>query len=287
MSLSSEEQNRLSWNAATKAHNSHKGDQAQFLKDGGSTLFPEELDLLGDIEGKTLAHLQCNAGQDTLSLAKLGAVVTGVDISDEAISFAKALSEGSGIPGRFLKAEVLTWLGSTDERFDIVFASYGALCWVRDLDAWAAGVQQILKPGGRVVVIEFHPMLWLFEEDGSLGNYPVSTHGTPLIWEDGIGDYVAASEGALHNRDTHDEGVKDFANPHACHEFIWSESDIIGAVARSGLILDDVRDYPYSNGCKILGNMILKEGNRWHLPEDKPEMAIMLAFAAHKAGGKA
>src|SRR5262249_18500319 len=76
------EANRLSWNAATDANNSHKQDQAEFFRAGGSTLYPEEVELLGDVRGKTLVHLQCNAGQDTLSLARLGAVVTGVDISD-------------------------------------------------------------------------------------------------------------------------------------------------------------------------------------------------------------
>ena len=80
------ETNRLAWNAATQAHNSHKGDQARYLREGGSTLFPEEVELLGGLAGKSLVHLQCNAGQDTLSLAKLGATVTGVDISDEAIA---------------------------------------------------------------------------------------------------------------------------------------------------------------------------------------------------------
>ena len=84
------EQNRLAWNEATRAHNSHKGDQAAFLRGGGSTLFPEEIELLGDLRDRPLVHLQCNAGQDTLSIAsRLGARVTGVDISDEAIDFAR------------------------------------------------------------------------------------------------------------------------------------------------------------------------------------------------------
>ena len=92
------EQNRLSWNAVAGAHESHRGDLAGFLRSGGSTLFPEELELLGPLEGKTLAHLQCNAGGDSLSLALRGAEVTGVDFSDEAILRARALSEEAGIP---------------------------------------------------------------------------------------------------------------------------------------------------------------------------------------------
>ena len=91
------ERNRLSWNAATRAHNSHKANQAAFLREGGSTLRAEELDLLGKIAGKRLVHLLCNSGQDSLSLAAMGAHVTGVDISDVAIDFARKLSADSGI----------------------------------------------------------------------------------------------------------------------------------------------------------------------------------------------
>src|SRR3972149_12175089 len=91
------EANRLSWNEATKAHNSHKVDQAAFFHAGGNKLFPEETELLGDVSGKSVLHLQCNAGQDTLSIKQLGAEkVTGVDISDEAIYFARRLSKDSG-----------------------------------------------------------------------------------------------------------------------------------------------------------------------------------------------
>src|ERR687889_2614531 len=95
------EQNRLSWNAVVGAHDSHRGDLAGFLCEGGSTLFPEERALLGDLDGKTLAHLQCNSGGDSLSLVLLGATVTGVDISDEAIASACELSAKTGIPALF------------------------------------------------------------------------------------------------------------------------------------------------------------------------------------------
>jgi 2-polyprenyl-3-methyl-5-hydroxy-6-metoxy-1,4-benzoquinol methylase len=96
------EANRQSWNAATQAHNSHKRDQATFLRNGGSTLRDEELALLGDIAGKTLLHLQCNSGQDSLSLAARQAEVTGVDISDEAISQAVRSRVTPGLPPSFV-----------------------------------------------------------------------------------------------------------------------------------------------------------------------------------------
>src|SRR3712207_2641501 len=110
------EQNRLSWNAVVGAHDSHRGDLAGFLREGGSTLFPEERTLLGDLDGKMLAHLQCNSGGDSLSLALLGASVTGVDISDEAISSARRLSMSSGIPADFVRADIYDWLTRSEER---------------------------------------------------------------------------------------------------------------------------------------------------------------------------
>src|SRR6185436_20831619 len=99
------EENRQSWNAATDAHNSHKADQAAFFRGGGSTLYPDELELLGDLHGKSLVHLQCNAGQDTLSLARLGATVTGVDISDTAIAFAQQLSADNSITAKYISRD--------------------------------------------------------------------------------------------------------------------------------------------------------------------------------------
>src|SRR5215467_11974926 len=115
------EENRLTWNEATVAHNSHKGDQAAFFRQGGTTLHLEELELLGDLEGRSVVHLQCNSGQDTLSLARLGAHVTGVDISDTAINFARQLSHDSGIPAVFERMDIYDWLEQTKhstQRFD-------------------------------------------------------------------------------------------------------------------------------------------------------------------------
>src|SRR6478609_5857077 len=129
--LDAHETNRRSWNAVTIAHNSHKKDQATFFRKGGGTLFPDEVELLGELSGKNLLHLQCNCGQDTLSLAQLGAKVTGVDISDDAIAFARQLSADSGIPAMFERADVFEWLASAEpDQFDLVFSSYGVLGWL-------------------------------------------------------------------------------------------------------------------------------------------------------------
>src|SRR5690349_8269459 len=124
------EVNRRSWNAATRAHNSHKGAQARFFREGGSTLRPEELRLLGEVADLRIVHLLCNSGQDTLSIARLGADVTGVDISDEAIAFATRLAAEAGIAARFARADVYDWLeeaAGREECFDIAYSSYGVV----------------------------------------------------------------------------------------------------------------------------------------------------------------
>src|SRR5918997_1753243 len=90
------DQNRVSWNAVVGAHDSHRGDLSRFLRKGGSTLFHVERELLGELEGRSLVHLQCNSGGDSISLARLGATVTGVDLSDEAVSSARDLAEETG-----------------------------------------------------------------------------------------------------------------------------------------------------------------------------------------------
>ena len=277
------EENRLAWNAATQAHNSHKGDQAKFFRDGGSTLFPEELELLGDIAGRSLLHLQCNAGQDTLSLAQLGATVTGVDISDEAIAFARRLAVESGIPATFHRADIYDWLADAaarDERFDIVFSSYGFIIWLSDLAAWAAGIAAVLRPGGRLVLVEFHPVLWLFEQDWTL-KYPYSTGGEPLTFAEGIGDYVAASQGGL-TPWAYEEGVRDFKNPHRSHEFAWGLGEVITALLNAGLTLETLREYPYANGCKTCSGMRELPGRRMVPPEGIPTLPLMYGVAACK-----
>ncbi len=277
------EVNRQSWNAATAAHNSHKADQAGFLRGGGSTLFPEEVELLGDVDAKRLLHLQCNAGQDTLSIAQLGAIVTGVDISDEAVTFAKALSAESGISADFHRDDVYDWLNAArkrGERFDIVFCSYGAICWLSDLNLWAVGLSELLEPGGRFVTVDFHPVSMMFNERLEL-TYPYFGEGKPLTWNEGVGDYVARSGEAL-APSGFTKGVSEFKNPHPVHEFQWHIGAILTALLRSGLRIAQFREYPYSNGAKLYDNMIERSGRRTFPPDDVPSMPLMFGIVATK-----
>lgn len=281
------EENRLSWNAATEAHNSHKGDQAAFFRNGGSTLYAEESELLGDVRGRAVLHLQCNAGQDTLSLARLGAVVTGVDISDTAIAFATQLSQDSGIPATFQRADVYDYLAAAARegtRFDVVFCSYGALCWLSDLALWARGVAGVLAHGGRFVAVEFHPVIGMFDEHLER-HYPYFGDGRALTWQEGVSDYVAYSGETL-ALDSYAEGVTAFINPHPVHEFQWGIGDVVTALLNAGLTITTLKEYSYSNGWKPFESMVERPGRRMALPDDVPNMPLMYAVAARYDSGK-
>lgn len=276
------EQNRLSWNEATRAHNSHKADQAKFLCEGGTTLNPEEIGLLGDVRGKTVLHLQCNAGQDTLSIAQLGATVTGVDISDEAINFARDLSTASGIPATFHRADVYEWLedaAGRNELWDVVFCSYGAIIWLGDLNLWAKGIAAVLEPGGRFVTVEFHPVEMMFESDYS-HRYPYSTHGASLTWDDGIGDYVNEYGTSITPSGWLD-GVQDFENPHRAHEFAWGLGETVTALLEAGLALESLTEYDYSP-MKLFGEMKQLDDHRWTVKDGVPPFPLMYSLTAQK-----
>jgi SAM-dependent methyltransferase len=277
------EQNRLSWNAVVGAHDSHRGDLAGFLREGGSTLFPEERALLGDINGKTLVHLQCNSGGDSLSLALLGTTVTGVDISDEAISSACSLSSETGIPASFVCADVYDWLEKAareERRFDVVFSSYGIICWLPDLEAWARGIAAVLRRGGRFVLVDFHPVAEMFDEQWNRAHaYP--SGGEPRLIEEGIGDYVGESEGGL-TPAGFVEGVRDFENPHRCHLFRWGLGEVVTALAGAGLRISALEEYPYSNGERPFARMRELPGQRMVPPEDVPAVPLMYGLSAEK-----
>jgi SAM-dependent methyltransferase len=226
-------------------------------------------------------HLQCNAGQDTLSLAQLGAEVTGVDISDEAIAFASRLSAESGVNATFVRADVYDWLeetARTDERFDVAFSSYGAICWLSDLDTWAQGIAAVLKRGGRLILVDYHPFAGMLNEQRQFA-YPYSTSGRATTWDDGVSDYVAfTGETATGYR----QGIVDFVNPHRDHQWFWGLGEIVNAILGAGLRLETLNEYPWSNGWKMFHDMRQLPGRRWALPEGVPIMPLMYGIVARK-----
>ncbi|MBK8978934.1 MAG: class I SAM-dependent methyltransferase [Planctomycetes bacterium] len=276
--------NRRSWNAVTPAHQAHKQDQAGFLRGGGSTLFPEELELLGDVAGLDVVHLQCNCGQDSLSIAARGARVVGVDLADAAIDEARALSAASGIPARFERSEVVAWLAATARggapRFDVAFASYGALPWIPDLTAWVRGAAGVLRPGGRLAILEFHPFAWCVSATGEVVEPYFDDR--PIEEPDGVRDYVGAAGDGLAPMGFR-AADPDFHNPEPAVCFQWTVAGLLQAICDAGLRLTTIREWAHANGCPILGERMRKAGRRFYRAAGVPELPLMLGVVAERA----
>lgn len=156
--------NRENWNKRTETHfKSDFYDVANFIL-GGNSLKSIESELLGDIQGKSILHLQCHFGQDSISLARLGANVTAVDLSDKAIEAGIQLAADCGESVNFICCDIYDLPKHLDEQFDFVFTTYGTIGWLPDLDRWAQVVSRFLKKGGSFVFAEFHPVVWMFDD---------------------------------------------------------------------------------------------------------------------------
>lgn len=158
--------NRARWDESVAIHAASEGyNLAGFLR-GEKSLTPVELEELGDVRGKTLLHLQCHFGMDTLNWARLGATVTGLDFSLPAIERARQLATEIGMEdARFVHANVYDAASILDETFDIVYTAIGALCWLPDVRAWAKVVSRLLRPGGTFYIYEGHPVLWSIDDE--------------------------------------------------------------------------------------------------------------------------
>jgi len=156
--------NKNSWNAKVDPHlRSDFYFVDEFLK-GKSSLNSIELDLLGDVKGKSILHLQCHFGQDSISLSRMGAQVTGIDLSDKAIEAGKDLAQKCGTDTEFICSDVYSLPEILDQKFDIVYTSYGVIGWLPDLNKWAGVISHYLKPGGKFIMAEFHPAVWMFDD---------------------------------------------------------------------------------------------------------------------------
>lgn len=181
--------NRASWDERVPIHVASQGYNREGFLRGEKLLCPVESAEVGDVAGKTLLHLQCHFGMDTLNWARLGASVTGIDFSEPAIEAANALSRDSGIPGRFLLGNVYDAPRLLDERFDIVYTGIGALNWLPDIRGWARVAAGFVKPGGFLYIYEGHPMLWSIDDERDdqqlVVAYPYFERDEPNAWDTG------------------------------------------------------------------------------------------------------
>jgi SAM-dependent methyltransferase len=181
--------NRETWNKKVAIHASSDFYDLEGFKKGRSSLNGYELSALGDVSGKSMLHLQCHFGMDTLSWQRLGAQCTGVDLSDAAVQMAQDLNEELGLDAKFVCCNVLDTSAFVSDTFDIVFTSYGTIGWLPDLITWAKMIAERLKPGGVFYMVEFHPIAWMFDYTVTPPIMKYGYHQKEAIYEEYEGTY--------------------------------------------------------------------------------------------------
>jgi ubiquinone/menaquinone biosynthesis C-methylase UbiE len=255
--------NERAWDDKTPYHvNTKFYDPPSFLN-GQSTLKGVELDLCGSVAGLDLLHLQCHIGLDTLSWARLGARVTGVDFSGEAIASARQLADRAGIEATFLKSDVQRLPTTLNDRFDLVVSTYGALCWLGDLETWANGIARVLRPSGRFVLVEFHPILDVIH-GGCISNRHTYF---------GNGARELKSRGTYANRDADITFT----------EYLWQHpvSEVVTALINAHLRLDSQIEYPFCS-YQIVTALDEEVNGYWRSSENPNRVPYLYSLVASR-----
>jgi SAM-dependent methyltransferase len=250
------EANRGLWDAWTRINlGSRMYDVEAFAAGRGRDLDPIARAGPGDVRGKSLLHLQCHFGMDTIRWARHGATVTGVDFSPEAIAAARALAARMGVPATFVECDLYDLPAALDRRFDVVFTSHGVLGWLPDLEGWARLIARYLVPGGTFFIVEAHPVLMCFDDRAAEPPlrllYPYF-HGSEPIREEHAGCY------------------SDPAAPMTSVEHVWLHplSEILGALLRAGLRIEAFEEYPFVSW-RFFPWMEQGADGWWRLPADR------------------
>lgn len=223
------EENKKAWNSKTPIHVNSEFYNMESFKKGVTSLKHIELNELTDVKDKTLLHLQCHFGQDTLSWAREGAKVTGMDISDKAIAEAKKLAEELNIDARFICCDLYNLPKCLKEQFDVVFTSYGAIGWMPDINKWAEVVANHTKPGGTFYIAEFHPYIWMLDDDFEEVAYSYFNTEAPIS-EEYDGTYADKSA-PIHT---------------VTHGWNHSSGSVINALIANGFEIEFFNEFPYS-----------------------------------------
>jgi SAM-dependent methyltransferase len=267
-------ENELLWDAWTPIHQASAFYDLEGFREGGIRLPDEEIATVGDVRGKTLLHLQCHFGIDTLSWARLGAKVTGADFSEKAVELARRLAAELGISdARFIRSDLYDLPNVLDEQFDVVYTSRGVIGWLPDIRRWAEVVAHFVRPGGTFYIAEIHPIAQAFENEGVEPGelrlaYPYWEHANPLTFPV-KGSYADP---------TAEVGVE--------REHGWDHGlgEIVTALIDAGLRIERLREYPY---CEWkLDFLVEGPDGRWVMPADVAgEMPLFFSIKASKPPG--
>lgn len=266
--------NRAHWDGRAEAHaRSDDYGVRRLAADPGrlSDIVRFDLPRLGDVRGLRGVHLQCHIGTDTLSLARLGATMTGLDFSGESIRQARRISAEVGTPVTYVQAGVYEALDFLEPgTFDLVYTGIGALCWLPSIDRWAGVVAGLLRPGGRLFIREGHPVLWSIDDeqaDRLVVGFPYFEEPTPTAWTT-VGTYVKTDV---------DLG------PSPTHDWNHGLGEIVAALLAHGMritALEEHRSVPW----EALPGQMTRDDDEWRLTEHPERLPLTYTLQAVREG---
>jgi SAM-dependent methyltransferase len=269
--------NQAGWDERVPAHVASPGyDVQRFIADPGflSGVVWFDLPLLGDVSGLRGVHLQCHIGTDTVSLARLGATMTGLDFSAPAVGAARELAAKTGAAATFAQADVYDAADILDNGgFDLVYTGIGALCWLPDVRRWARVVASLLRPGGRLFIREGHPILWAMEDgradDLLVVGYPYFERPDPLVYDDD-GTYVETSV-AFEQKEYHS----------------WNHGlgEIVTALLDAGMGITGLTEHDSVPWEALPGQMEQVGGGEWRLARQPERLPHSYTLQAVKVAG--
>ncbi|HEX4896724.1 MAG TPA: class I SAM-dependent methyltransferase [Candidatus Limnocylindrales bacterium] len=267
--------NQELWDAWTKIHVGSAFYDVASFRNGQKPIRLEDYEIaeMGSVEGRRLLHLQCHFGLDTLSWARLGADVTGVDFSGEAVAAARTLAADVGLEARFIQSDVYRLPELLHEAFDVVYTSGGVLGWLPDIEAWARVAARFVRPGGFLYMTEIHPVAQVFDDEGVAPGelrlrYPYWSHEEPLRFE---------VKGSYADPDAPTDGLVEYGWDHSLGEIVTSLAD-------AGLRLDFLHEFDFV----LWPTPFLAEGadGRYRLPPGTPGgLPLFFSLKATKPGG--
>jgi len=255
--------NKDAWNKKTIFHVASEFYNMKAFLEGESSLNTIEHNLLGDMKGKQILHLQCHFGQDSLSLAREGAKVTGVDFSDKAIDKAREINNTLGLNAEFVCCDIYNLPEHLNKKFDLVFTSYGTIGWLPDMEKWAKVVAHFLKPGGKLVFVEFHPVVWMFDNEFTFIEY--SYFNREPIVEVETGTYAETNA------------------PLKTETISWNHDlgEVLGNLLKADLEITDFKEYDYSP-YECFKNLVETEPGKYKLRDLQDKIPMVYSVVAQK-----
>jgi SAM-dependent methyltransferase len=259
--------NRAFWDERVPIHTKSDFYDVEGFVGGATALRPFEREELGDVRGLSLVHPQCHFGLDTLSWARLGATVTGLDFSAPAMEAAAELTSRAGLQAEWVTSDVYDAAKALGGRtFDVVYTGLGALNWLGDIERWAGVMRSLIAPGGRLYLVEFHPVTEVFADE-TLEVVNGYFHEGPRDWPEEEGTYAELEAPTVHN---------------ATEEWAHPLGEVVSAIAARDLRIEFLHEHDYTLFPRW-PQLRREAGGIYRFPPDVPSLPLMYSMIASAA----